>query len=422
MAGGSDKVLLDERTWEKCVPLLRFLDLNLAKLRALVASGIPRQMRAWDDPSSGSGGGTSGDSLLLIQLEMSVQIQESPPLWRYFGRQVEYDADDVLAAVDGGWASDGAILTQPVYTTGPVLATPTPGSVLRPNSADDVVLDWPDVASATNYRITVGTTLDGTDIVNAATTSSSTYTLDCSGILSEDGTIYLLLESTTDGSTWIANRYTFLGPASTRHLIRHPRGMTAQVETGAAAPGVQCNDVRISTLPSNARLVPIGGWPPVEPVPTGEAAETWAIRRNPPVVHCRRVTDADGQSVLEIVAESQVHDVPCALVAVEPEDDSIATLTSPAPGATLTGTSATFTIAGATGALEYWLSVGLGPAEPSGGLDDVSLYDDSLSTSTSQAVSDLPDKGEQLIVSVFTRFAEKPYWRRNQYLLTAVTA
>jgi serine protease len=70
-------------------------------------------------------------------------------------------------------------------------------------------------------------------------------------------------------------------------------------------------------------------------------------------------------------------------------------LTSPAPGSTLKGTSATFTWT-ASGGQGYWLFVG------TTGVGSKNLYDSNQTSATSETVSGLPSNGAKLYVRVYS--------------------
>jgi len=74
-------------------------------------------------------------------------------------------------------------------------------------------------------------------------------------------------------------------------------------------------------------------------------------------------------------------------------------MTSPAPGSTLTGTSATFTWAVASsGNQGYWLFLG------TAGAGSKDLYDSGQQTATSATFSNLPTNGITIYARVYTRY------------------
>jgi uncharacterized protein YkwD len=88
---------------------------------------------------------------------------------------------------------------------------------------------------------------------------------------------------------------------------------------------------------------------------------------------------------------------------------STAELISPAPGSTLSGTSATFSWSAASGASAYQLYVGT----TAGGYDIRNVR----TTSTSTSVSNLPRGGMTIYVRLWTQTASG--WKFNDYTLTA---
>jgi hypothetical protein len=76
-----------------------------------------------------------------------------------------------------------------------------------------------------------------------------------------------------------------------------------------------------------------------------------------------------------------------------------AVLTTPTPGATLTGSSVTFDwAAGTAGAIQYYISIG------STGVGSSNIYNSGWRNETSQAVTGLPTNGETLYVRLSTDF------------------
>ena len=85
-------------------------------------------------------------------------------------------------------------------------------------------------------------------------------------------------------------------------------------------------------------------------------------------------------------------------------------MTSPAPGSTLPGSSATFSWSAATGGLEYFLYVGT-----SAGANN--LYGRSMGTNRSVTLSGIPTNGSTLYVRLWTRTAAG--WQYNDYTYRA---
>jgi hypothetical protein len=87
-----------------------------------------------------------------------------------------------------------------------------------------------------------------------------------------------------------------------------------------------------------------------------------------------------------------------------------ASISSPAPGSTLSGPAATFSWNAAGGALQYFLYVGT-----SQGANN--LYGGSTGTQTAASVSGLPTNGSTLHVRLWTRFSSG--WQFRDYTYTA---
>jgi hypothetical protein len=87
-----------------------------------------------------------------------------------------------------------------------------------------------------------------------------------------------------------------------------------------------------------------------------------------------------------------------------------AMLTSPAPGATLTGSSVTFAWSAATGAANYWIDVGTTAV-------GFNLYGQSVGLATSQTVTGLPSGGGTIYVRLWTLLGG--LWQYNDYTYKA---
>jgi hypothetical protein len=89
---------------------------------------------------------------------------------------------------------------------------------------------------------------------------------------------------------------------------------------------------------------------------------------------------------------------------------SIAAMTSPAPGATLTGASVTFTWSAASGAVAYWLDVGSAQGQGN-------LFGQNVGLATSQTVNGIPTDGSTISVKLWTLVGGA--WQFNEYTYTA---
>jgi len=357
-------------------------------------------------------GGGSGTRLRQAQVLFAKRISTDPPRWLYWIVEVEVDADTFEATLkSGGFDSGGVLLAQPATDEdGPIVSAPTPGIVLLANEDGEIVFTWGAVASATNYRISLGSTLGGSEHFTTTTTGTS-LAIDAAELPGDGSIVYVRVESFIDPD-WTPNDFLFYDAATTLHLARNRMECNSVSEAVADFPSRQCDDSDKTKLPSDAILVPIGGYPPADWTPAGEPATDWTSRQNPPIVDFQMIG-----GVPWIVGRPIGHWSACAgAVTPDAEDVTLARLTSPAPGATLGSTTVTFNLAGVTGALEYWLMVGdeIGSGE---------YFDGSLGTGTSQEVTGLPDEGETIFVRVGVKLpGTRVFWFKNDYKLTAHTA
>jgi hypothetical protein len=91
--------------------------------------------------------------------------------------------------------------------------------------------------------------------------------------------------------------------------------------------------------------------------------------------------------------------------------NGLATLTAPAPGSTLTGSSATFIWSPGTGPTEYALWIG------TTGVGSSNVYIQSGTTATSQAVTDLPTNGTTIYVRLLSKI--NSVWQSAEYTYIA---
>jgi probable HAF family extracellular repeat protein len=87
-----------------------------------------------------------------------------------------------------------------------------------------------------------------------------------------------------------------------------------------------------------------------------------------------------------------------------------ATMTTPAPGSTLTGSAVTFNWAAGSGASAYWLDVGTVPGEGN-------IFAGNVGLSTGQAVNGIPISGATIYVRLWTQLSGN--WVYNDYTYTA---
>jgi hypothetical protein len=358
--------------------------------------------------ASSAPSGPAGDRWYNVQIRLR-KVLAAGRRWGYWFREVTTHATTGdVTDVPGGLASDGPQLSQPSSNTAyAVISSPVPGVVLVPNSSGNIAFSWAAVAGATKYRLTVGTGTGDTDVYDSGeiTAPTTSATMSTSGATMDGSKWYARLYSYIS-STWQQNDFVYYDPASIAHLAINVCEAT-NVTNGT---GTQGNDVdeRSASFPPSFALLPIGG--PISPwvVPTGEPASEWQLPDNLAIVTVRYAN-----SRYEFNRPNQ-HGGTCGNddVAIEYDSD-YAQLTSPAAGSTLTGSSETFQWSAATGSpVEYWLTIGTG-------IGDGTYFDASCGTSSSQAVTGLPTDGSTVWVRVWTKYDTLPYWRYNDYTVTA---
>ena len=162
------------------------------------------------------------------------------------------------------------------------------------------------------------------------------------------------------------------------------------------------------------KIEPIGGGTYPYRVPPGEPATEFGWPENPVMVRLKQYKDVDGNNRWEF-SEDNSHGGPCdGSMGQRPETDDRAKLTLPAPGSQLSATTLTFYWSAYTGAVEYFLEIT--------DENSANIFASSAGQNTSIQVTGLPDDGRELIVLVWTKFAEQPHWKRNEYRLDAYNA
>jgi hypothetical protein len=276
------------------------------------------------------------------------------------------------------WSLTGATWRSNDYTysTSAHIATmtsPTPGTTL---GGATVNFQWSTGSGVSQYWLTVGTTGVGSkDILNLSTgtSTSRSVTVPLSG-----GTVYVRLWSLI-GSTWSYADYTYAtwgqnaamtSPTPTATLAGSSVsfGWTAGVQAtsywlyvGTAGVGssnifsqaVASTSVTVNGLPTNGAVVYVRLWSLV--------GGTWFFND-----YLYTAAGATCASVL-----------------------------TPLPNSTLSGTTVSFNWSPLPGATQYWLYAG------TGGTGSSNIFNSSLGTSTSVVVNNLPSDGSQVSVRLW---------------------
>jgi YVTN family beta-propeller protein len=109
----------------------------------------------------------------------------------------------LTSTISVGLYPDGVAITGSTGTPG-VITSPSPGSILPSDAAN---FSWNPVLGATNYLLTIGTTLGGTNVFEGSTagTSQAVNFMPCTG-----ETLYVSLSAFVGGAFEPANNYTYI--------------------------------------------------------------------------------------------------------------------------------------------------------------------------------------------------------------------
>ncbi|HMG84942.1 MAG TPA: hypothetical protein VK574_04335 [Terracidiphilus sp.] len=251
------------------------------------------------------------------------------------------------------------------------MTSPAPGSTLTGSST---TFTWTTGSGVTAYYLFVGTTPGGYDLVNIGpkAATSATVSLPTNG-----ATIYVRLYSVINGGLQYHD-YTYTEFAGTPAAMTSPTpGSTL---TGASTTftwtfgsGATAYYLFVGTTPGGYDLVNIG--------PKGATSATVSLPINGATIYVRLWSVINGGL--------QYHDYTYTEFASTP-----ASMSSPAPGSTLTGASTTFIWTAGSGATAYYLFVGTTP----GGYDLVNI---GPKAATSATVS-LPTNGATIYVRLYS--------------------
>jgi hypothetical protein len=255
-----------------------------------------------------------------------------------------------------------------------------------------VPFTWTPETNATQYYLSVGSTgVGSTNVYNSGWRTVTTWTAD--PLPTNGETLYVRL-STDYSGTVVYNDYTY--KASTQAAVTSPTA--GSVLTGpsvtfnwSAATGATQYYLSVGSTGVGSTNIYNSGW---------RNALSWTatgLPTNGETLYVLLTTDYNG-----LVAKSNTT-YKAATAAV---------LTTPTPGATLSGASVTFDwAAGTTGATEYSLSVG------STGVGSSNIYNSGWRTVTTWEATGLPTNGEALYVRLSTNFGGTVV--HNDYTYTA---
>jgi len=284
-------------------------------------------------------------------------------------------------------ALTGTGLVAPVPAT---MTSPTPSSTLTSSSA---TFDWTVGTGVTEYDLHVGTSSAGSSNIFAGVVTGTSKSV--TGIPTTGGTLYVRLYSLINGA-WQYNDYTYTeaSPAVPATMTSPTPGstLTSSSATFSWTTGtlVTQYDVHVGTTGAGSSNIFAGTVTTTSKTVTG-------IPTTGGTLNVRLYSLINGAW--------QYNDY----TYTEASPAAPATMTSPTPGSTLTGSSATFTWTAGTGVTQYDLHVGTTGAGSS------NIFGGTV-TGQSKTVTGIPTTGGMLNVRLYSLI--NGVWQYNDYTYT----
>ena len=291
-----------------------------------------------------------------------------------------------------------------------VMASPTPGSTLAGSS---VTFSWNAASGATAYGLHVGSSLGGNNLFSLVGFTATTYPV--TGLPADGSTIYVRLW-TQFGSVWQSNDYTYTAAGG---ATGGTGGTGSSTGTTAAAAAIT-SPASGSTLSGSTVTFT---WNAVSGA-TGYALVVGTATNNTSVFN-QNVGQATSQTVTGIPTDGSYIFVRLYTVVggttlyndynFKTSAPTAAAISSPAPGSTLSGSSATFTWNAVPGATGYTLVIGTAT-------NNTNVFNQSLGVVTSQTVSGIPTDGSYVFVRLYTSVGGATLYNDYNFKTSAPTA
>ena len=289
------------------------------------------------------------------------------------------------------------------YTYTAATASGTPAAMTSPvNGATftgtSQVFQWGTGTNVTQYRIWVGTSLGGSDISNQTTGTTRTATV--TGLPSNGSTVYVRLGSYIN-SAWQSNDYTYTAVTSSGT----PAAMTSPTNGSTLNGSSQTFQWNAGTNVSQYRLwvgTTAGGKDLYnQSTALTQQATVTGLPINGSTLYVRLNSYIGG------VWQYNDYTYTAATASGTP-----ATMTSPANGATFTGTSQVFQWGTGTNVTQYriWVGTTLGGSD---------ISSQTTGTTCQATVNGLPTNGSTIYVRLGSYISNA--WQSNDYTYTAVT-
>ena len=307
----------------------------------------------------------------------------------------------LYSKVNGAWQYKDYTYAESGTPVPAALTSPTPGSTLAGSSA---TFTWSAGGGVTMYEFRLGTTGPGSNnVYNSADATTTALTTGVVSVPTNGTTLYARLYSSIKGA-WQYTDYTYteLGPAA---LISPTPGSTltgsSATFTWSAGGDVTFYELRLGTTGPGSTNVYNSAEATTTALTTGVVNN---IPTNGAKLYARLYSKINGAWQYNDYTYTE-YGIPVP-----------ATLTSPTPGITLTGSSATFTWSAGTGVSLYEFRLGTtGPGS-------TNVYNSAEATTTALttgSVSNIPTSGAKLYARLYSYI--NGAWQYNDYTYTEAT-
>jgi len=290
---------------------------------------------------------------------------------------------------DGSWQSSD--YTYIASNARAVMTSPAPGSVLNGST---VTFSWTPGTSATSYWLEAGTSVGQGNLFSQST--GLTPNQSVSGLPILGGPVYVRLWTQFADGSWQSNDYTYTAPNAKAAMTSPAPGSVLSGSSVTfnwnAAGGASQYWLEIGTAAGAGNLFEQSVGLATSQIVSGLPNAGGAI-------YVRLWSQVSGNWLYNDYTYAAFN--------------ARATMTSPAPGAVLSGSSVTFTWSAGTGATAYWLEVGTGVGQSN-------LFGQSTGLATSQIVTGLPVLGGIVYARLWTQLSGN--WVYNDYIYTAFNA